>query len=299
MVEFINMWIIFSILAALTWAVVNIIDKYILTKWVRKPIVPVMILGVVGLLASFLVYLFHGFSTLSYLNIALAFIAGIFYILANVFYFKAAKIEEISRVTPLFYLTPLFVLILAAIFLAEIFTPIKYIGIFLLIIGAILVSSKNLIKISLGKAFWLMIFSSLALSIYAVIIKHLLNFADFWTVFSYIKIGTIFALIPIFYFNFSDLISTVKEHGKKVVAVISINESINVWGVLFITIATAVGYVTLVNALSSIQPFFVLFFVVILSIFYPKILKEEITKQRIFLKLIAIIIMFTGAILIT
>jgi transporter family protein len=292
-------WILFSILAALTWATVNTIDKYILTKWVRKPIVPVMILGIIGLIASILVYLFHGFSTLSYLNITLAFVAGIFYILMSIFYFKAVKIEEISRVVPLFYLTSLFVLIFAAIFLGEIFTPIKYLGIFLLIIGAILISSRNFIKISFGKAFWLMILSSLALSANAVITKYLLNFADFWTIFSYTRIGTIFALIPIFYFSFPDLVSTVKEHGKKIIGVISLNESLNVIGVLLITIATAIGYVTLVNALSSIQPFFVLLFAVVLSIFYPKILKEEISKSIVLLKLIAIILMFIGAVLIT
>jgi len=293
------LWVIFSILAGLTWAVVNIVDKYVLSKWVRKPIVPIMILGVVGLFASLFVYLFRGFSTLSCFNIILAFIAGIFYILCNVFYFKAAKIEEISRVIPLFYLAPFFILILAAIFLGEVFSPIKYLGIFLLIIGAIIISSKNLIEIRLGKVFWLMILSSLVLSIHAVIIKYLLSFADFWTIFSYTRIGTIFALIPIFYFHFPDLVSTVKKHGKKVVAVISLNESLNVAGVLFITIATAIGYVTLVNTLASVQAFFVLLFAIVLSIFYPKILREEIGKSTVITKLIAIILMFVGAVLIT
>jgi len=79
----------------------------------------------------------------------------------------------------------------------------------------------------------------------------------------------------------------------------STNESLNLLGVLFITIATSIGYVTLVNALSSIQPFFVLLFTVLLSIFYPSILKEELSKSIIFLKILAIVLMFSGAILIT
>ncbi|PIU98266.1 hypothetical protein COS61_02345, partial [Candidatus Wolfebacteria bacterium CG03_land_8_20_14_0_80_40_12] len=184
------MWVIFSILAALCWAIVSIVDKYVLTKWVRKPIVPVMILGIIGLLASLFIYLFHGFSPLSYLNIIWAFVAGVLYILSMLFYFKAAKIEEISRIAPLWYLTPVFVLILAAIFLGEVFPLIKYLGIFLLVTGAIIISLKNLEKISIGRAFWFMILASLVLSGEAVITKHLLNFTDFWTVFAYIKIGT-------------------------------------------------------------------------------------------------------------
>ncbi|MDP3014846.1 MAG: DMT family transporter [bacterium] len=292
-------WILFSILAALTWAIVNTVDKYVLTKWVRKPIVPVMILGVIGLIASIFVYFIYGFSELSYVNILLAFISGIFYILMSLFYFKAVKIEEISRVIPLFYLAPLFILILASIFLGEVFPPIKYLGIFLLVVGAILISTQKLTKISFGKAFWLMILSSLSLAINQVITKYLLDFADFWTIFSWTRIGTIVALIPVYFIYFPDILSTVKEHGKKVIGVISLNESLNVVGVIFITIAASVGYITLVNSLSAIQPLFVLIIAVFLSIFYPRILKEEIGKSTVLLKLIAIILMFAGAVLVS
>lgn len=292
------LWVILSILAALCWAVVNLVDKYVLTKWVRKPIVPVMIFGIVCLFASLFIYLFRGFSELSYFNIFLAFVAGVFYILMGVFYFKAVKIEEISRVVPLFFLGPVFVLVLAALFLGEIFTPIKYLGIFFLVIGAVLISSKNSLKLSFGKSFWFMMLAVVSVSITGILTKYLLNFADFWTVFAYVRIGMIFPLIPIFYFNFPKLIKTVREHGNRVVAVISANESLNVVAALLFTMALAVGYITLVKALVSIQSFFILLFVVILSMFYPQILKEEITRQTIALKLAAIIIMFIGAVLI-
>lgn len=46
------MWVIFSILAAICWAVVNTTDKYVLTKWVRQPLVPVILVGMLGLIAS-------------------------------------------------------------------------------------------------------------------------------------------------------------------------------------------------------------------------------------------------------
>ncbi len=291
-------WILFSILSAAVWAIVNTVDKYVLTKLVRKPVVPLMILGIVGLISSFLVYLLHGFSYLSYFNIALASFAGILYAIGVLFYFKAVKIEEISRVIPLLYLSPLFVSILAAVFLGEIFTPIKYLGIFLLVIGAVSISSKNFIKFGFGKAFWFMVLASLVFSINAVITKYLLNFVDFWTIFSYIRIGAFFALIPTFCFSFKDLILAVREHGKKTVILISLNEILALFAVILITIAMTKGYITLVNALSSVQPFFVLLIAVILSVFYPKILKEEIGKSAILLKLIAITLMFVGVILI-
>jgi len=291
-------WVLFSVLAALIWSISSIIDKFVLSKWVRNPNVPVIFTSVIGLIGALFIYLLHGFSPLSYLNIGLAFISGASFIISCILYFKAVQIEEISRVVPMFYLSPLFVMIMAAIFLGEVFGPLKYLGIFLLVIGAIIISSKNL-KMRFGKAFWLMITCSLLGAAGTVITKYLLNFADFWTIFSYTRIGTVFALIPIFYLDFPDLISTIKKHGKKVVGVISFNTSLNLVGVLFITIALSMGFVTLVNALSSVQPFFVLLFTVILSRFYPRILKEEIGKSTILIKVIAIILMFVGAILIS
>lgn len=293
-------WILFSILAALVWATVNTADKFVLTKIVKKPIVPVMIMGLIGFVIGVAVYFIRGFSELSYFNIFLALVAAVFYVLTIMLYFRAAKLEEISRVVPLAYLTPIFILTFATFFLDERLTFIKITGILLLTGGAILISFKNSLKFSFGKAFWLMVASAITLAINSVITKYLLGFADYWTIFAYTRgIGLTVALIPFFYLNFSDLMITVKENGKKAIGLISLNESLRQTGGLFITIAISLGSVTLVNALASLQPFFVLVFMVILSVLYPHILKEEIGKSTLALKVISIILIFIGAILIT
>ena len=292
-------WILFSILAAFVWAIVNTIDKFVLTKWIKRPIVLIMVLGIIGLIASIVIYFVHGFSELSHFNILLAFISGVFYISGILFYFKAVKIEEISRIVPLSCLTPLFVSIFALVFLGEFFAPIKYLGIFSIVVGAILISTKGYLKINQGKAFWLMILFAVFMAINHVITKYLLSFADFWTIFSWMRIGVFIALIPIYITSFSSLLLTVKEHGKKVIFVTSFGECLSLAGVLFITIAASVGYITLVNALSSVQPLFVLLFTIILSIFFPKILKEEIGKSIVLQKFVAIILILGGALLIS
>jgi len=66
--------------------------------------------------------------------------------LTNLFYFKAIKIEEISRVVPLLSFSPLFVLIFDAIFLGEVFTSLQYLEIFSLVVGVFLISVKILKK---------------------------------------------------------------------------------------------------------------------------------------------------------
>lgn len=291
-------WIFLSVLAALIWAVVNIFDKYIISKLVDRPIVPVIILGAIGLLASAAIFFTSGFQPLSTVNILLAITAGIFYVLAVFFYFHAAKIEEISKVVALFYLTPLFILIIAAFFLGEIFTPIKYLGIVLLVVGAMLVSS-NKFSFNFNKAFWLMVLASVLLAINQVITKYLLDSADFWTIFGYIRIGAFIALIPSIIINIKGFKSIYREGGLKPFGLITTSESLNLLAVFLITLAATTGFITLVNALSSVQPFFVLLLTILISIFYPRILKEEIKRSIVIIKVIAIATMFAGVILIS
>ena len=289
-------WIFFSILASLIWAGVNIVDKYVMSKLVDKPIIPMIILGIIGLPVSAAVYLFHGFASLSWFNIFLALVAALFYIFMCLFYFKAIQHEEISRIVPLFYLNSFFVIFLASTFLGEIFEPFKYVGVVLLVAGAILISMKKSLDLHFNPPFYFMLLASFCSAVAQVITKYLLNYADYWTIFAYLRIWTFIALIPIYFLYFPDLIQAVKKGGKKVIFVISLNELISLGALVLTTIATSIGYITLVNALSAIQPFFVLALSVIISIFFPAILAEELDKATISRKVVAIAMMFAGVI---
>ena len=290
-------WIVLSILAALLWSVVNVVDKYVISKFIDKLIVPVIITGAIGFVASLVIFFTHGFLYLSLSNILLAIVAGFLYILMNILYYNAIKIEEISKVVPLFFIAPIFILVIAAIFLGEVFTLPKYIGIFLLVFGAVLISSKKL-SFNFGRAFWIMILAALVLAVNQVITKYLLNFADFWTVFAYIRIGAFIALLPAIIINIKTFKEIFKKYGFKPFGLMIAGESLNFIGTICIALAAVTGFITLVNALSSVQPFFILLFTVLISIFYPQILKEEIGKAVVSRKIIAIAIMFAGVILI-
>lgn len=145
-----------------------------------------------------------------------------------------------------------------------------------------------------------MILSSGAIAVGIIITKYLLDFADFWTVFSYTKgIGMIIALLPIIYLNFDDLVGEIKKNGNKAVGMMSISQILNIMGGVLITLAMSAGAVTLVNTLTSTQSFIVLVFALVISIFYPAIFKEDLKKANIFIKVIATILMFIGVVLIT
>lgn len=291
-------WVILVVTASLLLAVVNTLDKYVLTKWVRNPLVSVLVLGLIGLVGGGAIFVTRGFAPMSAFNIFLALIAGICYLLAVIFYFKALKIEEMSRVVPLFYLSPLFILVFAAVFFGEIFNFLNYLGIFLLMIGAIWISSRSFLKITFNLAFWWMMIAVVTWSANLLLVKYLLNFTDYWTIFAWIRIGGFIGMIPLLFIYLPELRRTTKKYGKKVLVVMSLSETITLISILLVTIATSIGYVTLVEALSALQALFVLLIALALSVFRPSILKEELGGAVVLQKVIATILMFVGVILI-
>ncbi len=65
--------------------------------------------------------------------------------------------------------------------------------------------------------------------------------------------------------------------------------------IIFYYIAISSGLVSLVAAISSLEPFFVFVFALLLSLFVPRILKEDIGKRAIITKALAIILIIVGA----
>ncbi len=291
-------WVILSILAAVIFAFVNIVDKYLVTKLIKNPVIPVVIVGAIGIILGIAIFLFNGFKALSAINILLAVMAGNIHMLASVLYFLAIKREEVSRIIPIIYLQPLFIAILASFFLGELFGPLKYVGIAAMILGAVLISIKLPFEIRFGKAFWMAISAAALWSLHNVIVKYLLEFTDFWTAFSYTRIGTIIFFAALLYFYFQDFRSLLTKKGSFPLLLSSFNETLTFFAMLLVLAAASIGFITLVSTIVSIQPFFILIITILLSHFFPKILREETKISATALKFLAIGLIFIGVILV-
>ena len=288
-----------SIWAGFVWALGSISDKFVLSKFVEKSIVPVVMVGVISLMGGVVSFFVKGVEYLSPFNIFLALLGGFFFTLFAIFYFKAAQLEEISRVTPLFYLSTLFTAIIAGLFLGEIFTVTKYIGIALLVLGAVSITLKKPYSLKLDKAFWFMILVAIFFATNWVITKYLVGFADAWTIFTYTRIGVFLAIVPIIIVSRRALVDTYKTSKFKAYGIMAIKECVTLTGVLAVTIAATSGYITLISALTALHMLFVLVFTILLSLFLPKIIKEPIDKHTISLKVVATLLMLYGVYLVS
>ena len=296
----IEMWALFAIFATVLWCCGNIIDKHVFGDNLRKPVIGLIVFSFIGLIFSTVIFGYN-FESMSLLHIALCFMVGFFFIFGFYFYIKSLTIEEVSRVIPLFYVGPVLTLILATIFLGETFVPLQYVGITLLISGAILVSVRFGQNITFSKVFWFMMGAAFSVSMGMIIIRYLLtNGEDFLTVFAYTRLGLFLFMIPIILLYASQFRETVKKHGKKAIGFMSASATFNLGAsiAIFTALSFAGGYASLVSALTAVQPLFILIFATIISFYYPKILQEELKGSVIAIKVAAIVLIIIGAFLI-
>ncbi len=292
-------WALLAILSAFMWAFCNVLDKVVVSKYLSKPLMPVLCMGVLGLFMSLGIFLINGFDTLSLPHWGLGLLAGVLFALMNLCYFKSIQLEEVSKVLPLYYLSPMFLIIIAAIFLGEIFTPLIYFGMLFLVAGAIGVSSDEGFKPSWSKGIWFMVLAGFCTAINQTITKYLLDYADYWTIFGIIRIGAFCFLLPFIPKYLRDFKELVKEHGPKPLGFVTLSESLNLLAVLVSTLAASTGFISLINALQSIHPFFLLILTTVLSLFWPHILEEKISRSILARKGLSIAVMFVGVYLIS
>lgn len=291
-------WIIFTLLAYFTWSITSIIDKFIVSKkHVEDPIIYSIVNGVSGLLVLILVPI-YGFK-IPPLNILLiALLTGIFYILLVIPFYKACQYEEISRIQILWQMMPIFALILATIFLNEILSLNDYIGFVLLIIGGIIVSLKKIKGIfKLNIAFYLILFATFIAAIHAVLSKYIFTNADLVSGFVLTRMGAFLMSMTFFISNKYRKISLeiFSKMSNKIKTVIGIKAIIDLAALLIFSYALITGPVSLISVIgNAIKPIFVLILAFFITVRFPNIIKEDLSIDSLFSKIIALVLVLAG-----
>lgn len=290
-------WILFALIAIFLWALANIVDKYIFGKYNVDPLFFLIFSSSIGLIFAIII-LTKNFAPPTPNILLFSFLAGLSYIICLFGYFNAIKMEEASRTIALFQLVPLFALFFSVLLLKEDLALRNYLGIFLLVIGAFLISIKKDFKLRNKKVFLIIFVSSAFFALVNIFTKYLLQFTDYWTSFAYIRILVFLLLIPVFFLNFPRIKSAIgKIEEKKTFGFMVLSGVSFMFGLIFFTKAISVGFVSLVTGMSSFQPLFVLILALILSVF-SNVFKEEIDGSTIALKFLAVLLISAGVFLI-
>ncbi len=304
------LWLIVAISAYFILAVVFLVDKYLLITSIPNPKVYAFYVGALGILALVLIP-FVGFYVPEKSQIILSLLAGAVFIYGLFWFYKTLQVFEASRAVPAIGgLTPLFAfgLIYLFSFGREILSFRQFMAFVLLIFGTVLISVKkekliNLksLKFSAAAAFFL--------SLSFVLIKYVYLVQTFWNGFIWRSIGgfllalCLFVLFPeikkeIFGKNKSPL-----PGGSKKTAVIFLaNQAAGAEAAILQNWAIFLApliFVPVIHALNGTQYVFLFVFSLILSLKFPQIIKEEISKKIILQKIAAILLIGGGLAVLT
>ena len=288
-------WIYFTLAAMLLWTVVNIFDKYIISHELRDPMMVTTVFGfviyLVFIIASFI---FDGAQVLDTEVKLASMFAGVFYSVALWFYYYVMKREEVSKFVPILSLEPFIIMILAYFLFDEKFKILNYMGVVLIVIGAIVISiQKHKQKIKHKHLIFFALFSVFLFTARNILFKFATGDpSDFWAVMFWSGVGGIIVPILLFIFHHPHL----RKQGWEGVYHLSFNALLSGIALIFFTKAIATGTVSLAAALLATKPMLVFLVATFLSFFHPKIMRERITKPVLIKKTIAIILIVAGGV---
>ena len=288
-------WYFFALLAPAFWALNNVFIKFLITNKFKSHFP--MISTVVTMDAIF------AFAVLVFARVVFvfpysffAFAVGFMPLAAFWFYARALMKEEVSRIATLFQLIPVFVALLSIILLGEVLGLVQYFGIILIVFASILISYRR----SAGKPFSgvlrLMLPFGLIIAAYTISDKILLGYMDFWSVFFWNVLGTFCGALSLLTMPKlrSEILGTILAVGKRALLTTFIGEGLYVVGTICSLVALSLADAPLASSLFGLQPFYVFFYTLVLSLFLPRVLNEETGKSILLLKIAAIALMFAG-----
>ena len=299
-------WLVFAFSGPILWAASTHIDKYLVERYFKDSNVAVLLIftALVGLITlPFIWFLVPGVADVGPANAALMAFSGLLYMGAMLLYLRALQSEEASVVAPFFQAAPLFGFVLGYVVLGETLSPAELTGGALIIGGTVLVSLRSDLHKSKfnGRLAALMLACALSLAVSSLIFKIFALRDEFWPTTFWMFVGEALfgaALLAIASYRrqFLDLL---RQNPGAVLSINATNELINLGGGLGTRFALVLAPLSLVQAIGSTTTLFVFGFGVVLSIFFPALGRENLSRRELLHKGLAAVLVAAGAVLVT
>lgn len=293
------MGIFFAILSPAIFGVTNYVDKFLLEKENISPIFITIFGGIFAFVTGLIILLVTGFYPIDLKTFIIILASGYLTSIYLLPYYKALSLDDTSTVIPLLQSYPVFVLILGYLLLGESLTMKGYIGSLLIIIASFALALEKLKWgiFKFRKSFFFIMLSSFLFALAQVLYKFGVTEIPFWNTLPYEGFGIALGALSVLFYknNFRKVKKETTKLKKRAYSFIGLNEVIYIFARYTGYFAISLISVGLVSVLAGFQSLFGLIYGIILSIKFPYVLKEIITKKTIGLKITSIILMIAGA----
>lgn len=295
-------WFVIALVGPLLYSIANHTDKYLISRYLKGGAVGSMAIfsALFNLIALPIVFFIHpSVLTISLLDALVLSLNGSLLVLSVLCYFYALHKDEASFVVPFYQTIPVFGFILGYIVLGETITSAEAWGAIGVLLGALILSfefeEKIRFKHSVVK---LMLGSSLLYAINGVVFKFIALETGFWVSLFWAQVGQVamglifLAFIPSYRHQFSAML---RENKAAVLGLNAFSE------VMFIVAESAMAFATLmaplvfVQLVNSFQPLFVFLIGIFLSIFFPKISNESLSRRHLLQKALGVVVVIFGS----
>ena len=298
-------WVLLSLGSTITFAFISALDKILIARFTPNARTFILMVGLTQFLLAVAILPWVEWTGYSREDVILALVSGLTSGGYLVLMFWVMGTQDVSRVVPVTSTYPIFVAILAQFLLGEQIGLLAWVGIFITVAGAVLMSLGPTARSrdrSRGQvlAFLLLIFASLGFGLSQVFSKMVAEEMDVWTLFFWRAIGNGAACV-VFSFKPSgigDLVNTLRRPLS--VGLILLTEGALVFVALaFLLGAIYSGPVSLVSTVMATRPLFVFALGIILSMGVSNVLNEPLERKILVIKTLSIVMTVGGVAVVT
>lgn len=283
-------WLVFVIISVFAYSGVDLLEKRLMITRVKSSLLLAIFLAIFYPLHLAIILIIWEIDLDPYI-IIISFATGVGMSFGYLLFMRSLMLEELSRVTILGYIHPIFVVVLAYIFLNETLQTLDYLAIVMLVASTMLISYKGA-KIS--KALIPMLGLNVALAAESIIAKYMLAFTDYWSYAFWFMLGLISMRLSLL------LTKRVRERFRTII----FDRSLIAYGfaisILFLSAnltfyyALSLQLASIVVAVGATQPMIILLIIYIINRVRNGFVKEELSYRTLTYKIVSSILVILG-----
>lgn len=294
-------WIAIATISYLLFAINSVIDKFLLMGPIKHPSMYAFFVGLSS--GAILILAPFGLHILKEQDMAIALLGGAIFTYALYFLYCASRFTSVSRLVPIEAgLVAVCTLVFSYIFLHESLTGLQLGAFVLLVFGAVSISlKKNEMQAWRPSGLLYALVAAVLFSASLVLTKMVYNHTNFISGLIWTRLGLfVGALTFLFTPQFRKHLLTSSQPARSGSAALFYSaQGLGALASFLQNYAIALGSVVIVNALQATQFMFVLIITIVLSLYFPKVLKEELTRTILIQKVLAIGCISLGLVLLT
>lgn len=296
-------WVSVSLLSAFLFAIVAVLDKKLLAAYMPVKVFCFLV-GLLQFLMAAIVLVIEPWSSSPSVTMWLiGMSSGLSWGLGTMLMFYGFSRLEVSRVIPIAHTYPVFVAIMASIFLGESLSAVQWVAILITVTGAGVVATSRGQQTSNTNStlvYLLVLLGSVLNAIANVTYKYALDGIEFWDLFAMRSVCLGVVLLAVGYRT--GIVSQVRRLASNMACVrVFVMAEIVVAPAAIVAMLGALylGPVSLASTLISVRPLFVLAITGILSMPMLRFLDEPFTRETLPLKLLSTSMVVVGIAILT